>query len=423
MWKEVICMWNKKVLFKKSILLLLIVIGVVFLFDCCFRRQKVEKDLKFYKDVAGVRNEGKAFELSTINIDKQGVYFYDTEWITNYAQVEGGHYYWLRYDDERYIIYRDNREKVGTFELPFSYDNDMYYSLDGFVKYGNEFYALIGHLDFDRNQDDIDVKEFARVNLEKEELDILYDVSKDNIAGDGKYLFCCIYQDYFYYDKRTIWQAYDKRPGISIRLPIKTGGDAEELESSLNVTKAKPYLLYADGKILYGVRADKKITLFYYDMKSGKEQEFFQFEEKKPSEEKPIVTMDKDNIYCMDYMISRKECSVFKALQKAKRNESGIPMYASNSKYVFYVDKKDSIHRLNKKTKKDKIIRRGEALDVSCTEKGLYVRVREIKGFDRCNDYNDMTDEDEANDFYADYLYYLDFDGKKQKVIWKGGYE
>lgn len=80
-------------------------------------------------------------DCSRLNTIDTGVYFYDTTWITNYSQVEGNHYYWLRYDANagKYIIYQDNRVKIGKFELPYQFEDDIPYFLDGFTKYGSDF--------------------------------------------------------------------------------------------------------------------------------------------------------------------------------------------------------------------------------------------------------------------------------------------
>lgn len=161
------------------------------------------------------------------------MYFYDTTWITNYSQVEGNHYYWLRYDTNagKYIIYQDNRVKIGKFELPYQFEDDIPYFLDGFTKYGSDFYAIISSMDTEKEDDDNQIQQLAKVNLKKENLEIIYDVSNEHIAGDGEKLFCCIYKDYFYLDSRTKWQSYDKRAGKPVRIDIK-GKTMEKLSTT-----------------------------------------------------------------------------------------------------------------------------------------------------------------------------------------------
>lgn len=403
---------NKRNILKILILILFVISCVIAAFSLNYKRETEDPKLK-------------NVQKSTLSsIDKSSVYFYDTQWITNYSQIDDGHYYWLRYNEkkEEYIIYRDNKKKIGVFALPCSRDNDIPYYLDGFVKYGNDFYAIISHFDLEVDDANDKVQELARVDLTEGKLEILYDISKEHITGDGKVLFCCIYQDYFYFDRRTIWQSYDKRPGISVRLPIQ-GGTTEELPSTPNMTKAKPYLLYMDNKIFYCTKENNKITLFCYDMQLNKEQQFLQFEEKgKSNVESSFLTADKNYIYCMNYMILHKEKKTFKMFQDAQSDASGMYQYTSNSKYVFYLDKQNRVHRLDKKTRRDIIVRKEKSLAVSCTEKKLYIRVRDEKGYRKCKNKAAVSDEYNgvANyyDNYADNLYCVNFDGKKERKIW-----
>ena len=102
-------------------------------------------------------------DCSRLNTIDTGVYFYDTTWITNYSQVEGNHYYWLRYDANagKYIIYQDNRVKLGKFDLPYQFEDDIPYFLDGFTKYGSDFYAIICSMDTEKDDDDNQIQQLA----------------------------------------------------------------------------------------------------------------------------------------------------------------------------------------------------------------------------------------------------------------------
>lgn len=419
--------WNKKIVLKIVLIVFLVIIGALVVFRVGLRTRIAGTDLKQTESDKAGKKAKKEIEkkteqvenltLSNIDMDIQGVYFYDVGWITDYSQVEGGHYYWMRYDVDwgEYIIYRDNKKRVGTFKL-----NDDYY-LDGFVKYGSNFYALISYW---ASYSDCEVQKLARINLETGRLDVLYDVSEAHIKGDGKFLFCCIYQDYFYFDKRTIWQSYYMRSGISVRLPIE-GGTAEELPSTTNLKKAKPYLLYMDNKIFYAVKEDSKIKLFCYDMQSNREQQFFQFEEKEnPNAESSFLAIDKEYIHYQNYMISRKDGKVFFSFREIKKNEDNEKNYTSNDKYVFYLDKQNRVHKLDKKTKQDNIIRKEKALEISCVGKRLYIRVRDEKGYNEC--YSEYADDDEYDGdcriYYEDNLYCMNLDGKEEKKLWNGGY-
>ena len=419
-------MRKKRVVLAISIIIFLAIAGVLALFRARCRTPIVRTDLK--RTESNKAEQVKEMTLSNIDMDIQGVYFYDTGWITNYSQVEDGHYYWLRHDGDtgKYIIYRDNKKRVGMFEMPYLSDNDVDYYLSGFVKYKSNFYALMSHHDIMREEGERHVQELARVNLETGKLEVLYDVSEAHITGDGEFLFCCIYQDYFYFDKRTKWQSSYMRPGISVRLPLE-GGTAEkltELPTTTNLKKAKPYLLYMDNKIFYAVKEDSMIKLFCYDMQSDSEQQFFEFKEKqKSNEEGSFLTINKDYIYYGNNVISRKEGKVFSPFRNMKKSKDSGKNYTANDKYVFYLDKQNRVHRLEKKTKRDVIIRKEKTLAVSCAGNRLYIRVRDEKGYNQCNEMDYDIEEIITAEYYADNLYCMDFDGKKEKKLWDGGYD
>ena len=419
-------MRKKRAVLAISIIIFLAIAGVIVLFRARRRTPITRTDLK--RTESNKAEQVKEMTLSNIDMDIQGVYFYDTGWITNYSQVEDGHYYWLRHDGDtgKYIIYRDNKKRVGMFEMPYLSDNDVDYYLSGFVKYKSNFYALMSHHDIMREEGERHVQELARVNLETGKLEVLYDVSEAHITGDGKFLFCCIYQDYFYFDKRTKWQSSYMRPGISVRLPLESGTVEEltELPVTTNLKKAKPYLFYMDNKIFYAVKEASKIKLFCYDMQSDSEQQFFEFKEKqKSNEEGSFLTIDKDYIYYGNNVISRKEGKVFSPFRNMKKSKDSGKNYTANDKYVFYLDNRNRVHRLDKKTKQDVIIRKEKTLAVSCAGNRLYIRVRDEKGYNQCNKVDYDIEEIITTEYYADNLYCMDFDGKKEKELWDGGYD
>lgn len=279
------------------------------------------------------------------------------------------------------------------------------------------FYAIISSMDTEKEDDDNQIQQLAKVNLKKENLEIIYDVSNEHIAGDGEKLFCCIYKDYFYLDSRTKWQSYDKRAGKPVRIDIK-GKTMEKLSTTTNMKKASPYLSYINDKIFYAVNEGEKTSLFSYDLKKKKEQCFLKLPGGE-NDKTDFVRFDKDFIYYGKYMISRKDKKTFHVLKSSDKN------VISNEKYVFYLDKTNKIHRLDKQNKHDIIIRKKPATEISCTEKNLFARVRNKKAYTKC--VRDAADADEfadnCEDFYSDNLYCLDLQGREENKIWKGSYK
>lgn len=282
---------------------------------------------------------------------------------------------------------------------------------------GVYFYAIISSMDTEKEDDDNQIQQLAKVNLKKENLEIIYDVSNEHIAGDGEKLFCCIYKDYFYLDSRTKWQSYDKRAGKPVRIDIK-GKTMEKLSTTTNMKKASPYLSYINDKIFYAVNEGEKTSLFSYDLKKKKEQCFLKLPGGE-NDKTDFVRFDKDFIYYGKYIISRKDKKTFHVFKSGDKN------VISNEKYVFYLDKTNKIHRLDKQNKHDIIIRKKPATEISCTEKNLFARVRNKKAYTKC--VRDVADADEfadsGEDFYSDNLYCLDLRGREENKIWKGSYK
>lgn len=279
------------------------------------------------------------------------------------------------------------------------------------------FYAIISSMDTEKEDDDNQIQQLAKVNLKKENLEIIYDVSNEHIAGDGEKLFCCIYKDYFYLDSRTKWQSYDKRAGKPVRIDIK-GKTMEKLSTTTNMKKASPYLSYINDKIFYAVNEGEKTSLFSYDLKKKKEQCFLKLPGGE-NDKTDFVRFDKDFIYYGKYIISRKDKKTFHVFKSGDKN------VISNKKYVFYLDETNKIHRLDKQNKRDIIIRKKPATEISCTEKNLFARVRNKKAYTKC--VRDVADADEfadsGEDFYSDNLYCLDLRGREENKIWKGSYK
>lgn len=383
-------------------------------------KQDIFEDKSQVQTVVDETGKKRELKMPSVDVKDVGVYFSRTDWITNYSQVLDGHYYYLRRDKDGfgYRIYRDKGEEFGYFSMPWIEDDDETYKLEGFVKYGEKFFVLMSHYSFgEENPEELaylDVKQFGPV--------VIADVTKDHMMDDETIIFCNVYKNSFYYDRRSIWQKWDQRPGTSLQYNFMEKKSVEKISVSLNLTKAKPYLTYVDGKIYYGVSSQKEVTLYCYDLATGKEETIFNYERKeKYSTEHIYLSIDEDYIYCQDYLIPRNGGKMLLVFRDAKKYKNGMITYTVNEKYIFYIDKKDMVHRIDKKTKKDRIISKRKSAGVDCTENCLYIRVRDNVWYS--DDFQDeWSDVNVISDYYSDHIYCMDFDGKNEERLWKGGY-
>lgn len=376
-----------------------------------------EEKIVYVTDETGEKRELK---LSDINTKDAGVYFPYMEWLTDFSQVSDGHYYYLRFNNDSdsygFTIYRDEGERIGDFDVPYDEAGDPYRVL-GFVKYGDRFYAFLDHFEYRMEIMDAP-QELAYIDLEQSKPIVICDVTDDHMLNDGNTVFCNIYGDSFYFDSRSRWQRGDRRPGTSIRYDFTGEHVREELSVPLNMTKAKPYLTYMDGKVYYGISSDKTVTIYSYDMVSKTEKQVLVYTRKKKyGSECVFISIDENYIYCEDYMIPRAGGKMLPVLKNAKKNKYGIADYSFNEKYIFYIDEKEKAHRINKKTKKDIIISKKKVVGIDCTEDKIYIRVRDKKWYSLKEPY-DPDDSWEIYDVYADDLYCMDLNGKKEKRIW-----
>ena len=163
---------------------------------------------------------------------------------------------------------------------------------------------------------------------------------------------------------------------------------------------------------------DKTATIYSYDMASKMEKQVLVYKRKKKYDSDYVsISIDEDYIFCQEYMIPRSGGKMIPILKNARKNSYGIADYSFNEKYIFYIDKNEKAHRINKKTKKDNIISKRNVAGIDCTEDKIYIRVRDKK-WHSIKEPNDPDDSWDIYNDYADQLYCMDLDGDREKRIW-----
>lgn len=100
------------------------------------KEKKKKKEKKTVRIVTDPTGKKRKLKIGKVNIENEGIKFCFATPPSDYAQVYGGHYYYLRSDGSgNYTIYRDKGEKVGEFSLKGE-------SVSCLVKYRSEFYAV-----------------------------------------------------------------------------------------------------------------------------------------------------------------------------------------------------------------------------------------------------------------------------------------
>lgn len=346
----------------------------------------------------------RELDLGEININKVVMDFPVMIYPTCYSQVVGNDYYFLRADGRgNYTIYRNKCVRVGQFSLKQGIVSD-------FMLYKGKFYALVV-----KNYDVSKGEKLVEIDLQKQATtDICY------IEGD---MLLGLYKGGYYYENEDGNEVclYDIEKEKVIRTLT---ADAPSCPNAL------VYGLYVDDNVFYGVVSDKKVTLYSFDLANCVEEEVLQFEcaDKKMLKEYKYIydlEIDEDYICCLDYLIPRKG-GKFVRLPRDSEIDTVMTSFVQNKKYFFYIDKDREIHRIDKRSFDDIVINKDIwAMDIQCTENGLYVQEYEESevSLDWHFDEEDDCEIDEATTTeLADScdLYYMDFNGENVKRIWKG---
>lgn len=382
-------------------------------------KDKKEKDKKI-ESVTVTDETGRNCKLRLGELDQTdaGTGFCTSDFI-NASQISDGHYYYLHIDEEtdeegKYTIYRDKRVVVGQFYVKEG-------MVTGFAKAGEDFFAAIMHVEEDPVTFDIEniTDDIVRINLETKGIEVLLGncASYDNV-GDERIDVedIMFYRGSMYYDSRTDVQwkpGGEYEPGaFLVSRNLDNVGQENKMICTEQMNEAKPYMTFVDGKILYGRQKGKEVSLYMFDLETQEQTELIKYKRKKAyirystsSNDSVLLSVDDDYIYCQDMAIPRRGGKMQPLLKNALRLKyGGETVFSSNKKYIFYLDKKYKLHRINKKTGQDTVVSNKKLMSVQCMEDRIYVK--EFR-----HGYNDDKSEKRPN-----VLYCMSLDGE---VKWK----
>lgn len=375
-------------------------------------------------------------KLAKLNEKDTGVYFREADPTSVFGQIDNGHYYYLKSNSKReYKIFRDEDVFVGEFTLDYGY-------ISGFAKYQNDFYAFIT---IEEGEAEVETTRQAlvRVDLKNKKVQSIIDDyektenadSQDNYFwADHLYDYSALYQQCIYHDSRdeVIDKKLDYQPyksGKSLqRFSINNKKRTEKILSTSNMNEAKPYLTFVDGQILYGRQKGKKVYLYAYDLNTKKESEILCYKRKKaykcygvppfhPTNYDCVsVTMDETYIYCQEFAIPRKGGKMRPLLRNVGEYWGGQFAFSTNRKYIFYLDKKYQLHRVDKKTRKDVKLSKKKWMSVYATDEKIYLVEydEDIVGAYWQEDEGDVVQDHDYPGENA--LYCMDFQGDMKKV-------
>ena len=380
----------------------------------------------FVTDMTGKKRKLKIGDVDVR--DKGGVEFSQIRATAAYSQVVDNHYYFMRSDGKRnYTVYRDKGEKVGTFSLKNSF-------VEYCAFYQKKFYVLVRELPPNKKETKKYDKTFKLVEIDlkkqskKERCNCLTDLELGTEKGYNLTPLGLCQDIYFYlYDNDTKLGIYDLKKRKVIH--------SKKLDQILIPHNSWEYSwnwLCFEKKMYYAVRNEDHVIIYRFDLKSGDQKEVFRFncvdvfgqpEKFEDNYTEAIgLDMDEDYIYCQGYGIPRKGGKMVR-LFRYEKTTVNQPPYAHNKQFVYYIYENGRLRRIDKKTLKSTFIWDQAVMDVKDTKDGLY-----IQSYDSSvsiDYYIDNSDEDYFEEQISDIadscdLYYMDFNGKNVKQIWKG---
>ena len=126
--------------------------------------------------------------------------------------------------------------------------------------------------------------------------------------------------------------------------------------------------------------------------------------------------MDETYIYCQEFAIPRKGGEMRPLLRNAEEYWGGQFAFSTNRKYIFYLDKKYQLHRVDKKTRKDVKLSKKKWMSVYATDEKIYLVEydEDIVGAYWQEDEGDVVQDHDYPGENA--LYCMDFQGDMKKV-------
>ena len=295
----------------------------------------------------------------------------------------------------QYTIFRDKGEVVGKFKIKQGY-------VRLFTKYNSKFYLEWRNEPENENCE----SRLAEANLKEGNIKFIEDM---DLFVSGQYKF--FYEDRLYIYKGKDLKVYDLKRKC--------------YEKEINTTDyfEQGVKKFIDGKFYYGVCQGRKVKLFSFDPKTEIEEEILYFEHKDDLGEAGVsLSMDDENIYCENFVIPRRGGT----MRKGNLRKGGNAWFYDNiylfnlsdnlKKYLFYLDDNYKVHRISRKTGKESIITKMDAMDVEWTSQNVYIQAYE----EEIKDYNDddqvsiyqTKDDDTSCDLYC-----MDLDGKNIEKI------
>ena len=312
-----------------------------------------------------------------------------------------------------YTIYKNHGEIVGIFILSGqkfdALSTELYMCI-----YNDRFYYVadnVGRLDTD--------KEIGYIDLEKRKPIAIYNFDANHASLEPfrlHHLFMCnvydVYMEYIFYQDKIFYEGNDRNftdSLVSINMNQKT---KKEVIAKSKPLQADSNWFLMDDKIYFAKKKGKTVSLYSYDLQTNTKTKILKYNCNKELKGYALVEIDEQYIYSQDFIIP------LKGGKMVRKDLQDYP-FVHNDKYIFYIDSKYKLHRVDKDNlQKDKIISKKKFWGVYCTNNELYLK----KYYKDLEDYLKEEEESESDPkLFRVGIYVMDFDGKEIASNFYGG--
>lgn len=270
---------------------------------------------------------------------------------------------------------------MGSFHL-----EEGYY-FQGFCKYDSRFYVILYHPDSAEKDWGFGNSLLAVVDFSTENLRILRKIK--NVT---------YYDPYFYKDKIKMYEN-DELEDVDVDEDDGDDGKTDTYQYDILGDEEPDYSReeyneddYTVDGYCYYAEIGKEVRIFRQNLKSQREEEIFRYQTKHPGKTRYVsLAMDEEDMFICEKVKIKEE----NGWEHDKYFLYTVPRWGGkmklvademeqdtdcvyNSKYIFWTDKLNQVHRWNRRTQKeDKVIKTkmySGYLDLSCTEEGLYIQ-------------------------------------------------
>lgn len=323
-------------------------------------------------------------KIDTINSDDVGT-IPSSCWFGNviWNQVYKNHFYYVCYNKwtdngYEYSLYKDKGEKLATFQLLYESD-----AIDMCI-FNNTLYLILTGDDSEGGTHGVCSREkIGMLNLGTGEISIIYNITDYEtpyslVVAGGNFNY---WESYIFYGDKIYFVGNDSNFERSLI--------AWNIEENFKRQKICKYnkirenrngkLFFMNDKIYYGERKGQKINLYCFDLDNCKKNLILSFHCKEKRSVAIDIQMDENYLYCNNYIVP---INGGKIVNKPLQYLSG-DSFVHNSKYIFYLDTKYKLHRVDKKNlQKDTVISDKKFFSIDCTENELYLKKYDKKWFE-----------------------------------------